>query len=92
MTGPRFTVLVTDNVTESGLGPLLDDDRFEVVKIDDSADPAFAPALATAIDRVVADQALSNALATAGRATFEFNFTEAAVVRRYLNFFEKVAA
>jgi glycosyltransferase involved in cell wall biosynthesis len=51
-----------------------------------------APALATAIDRVVADQALSNALATAGRATFEFNFTEAAVVRRYLDFFEKVAA
>ena len=48
MTGPRFTVLVTDNVTESGLGPLLDDDRFEVVKIDDSADPAFATALATA--------------------------------------------
>ena len=47
MTGPRFTVLVTDNVTESGLGPLLDDDRFEVVKIDDSADPAFATALAT---------------------------------------------
>ena len=50
------------------------------------------PALATAIDHLAADRALSNALVGKGRATFEANYTEAAVVRRYLEFFEKVAA
>lgn len=42
--GP-WTVLVTDKVSESGLAPLRADDRFDVVKIDDSSDPAFADAL-----------------------------------------------
>ena len=50
------------------------------------------PALTTAIDHLVVDRALSNALVGKGRATFEANYTEAAVVRRYLEFFEKVAA
>jgi len=40
-----FRVLVTDGVSESGLEPLLGDDRFEVVQIDDSSDAAFADAL-----------------------------------------------
>jgi len=41
----RFTVLVTDRVSVSGLQPLLADDRFEVVAVDDSADPAFLETL-----------------------------------------------
>ena len=43
-TGP-WTVLVTDKVSESGLAPLRADDRFEIVKIDDSSDASFSQAL-----------------------------------------------
>ena len=43
-----FSVLVTDKVTMSGLGPLIDDDRVAVVAVDDSSSPDFATALATA--------------------------------------------
>lgn len=50
--GP-FTVLVTDKVSESGLRALLDDDRFEVLKIDDSSDAAFAEALPRAHGLIV---------------------------------------
>ena len=53
MSGERFTVLVTDNVSDSGLEPLRGDDRFDVVKIDDSADPAFADALSSAQGLIV---------------------------------------
>jgi D-3-phosphoglycerate dehydrogenase len=42
-----YRVLVTDKVSRSGLEPLLSDDRFEVVEIGDSADPAFADALSS---------------------------------------------
>lgn len=49
----RFTVLVTDGVSESGLAPLRADDRFTIVKIDDSSDPEFMAALATADGLVV---------------------------------------
>ncbi len=49
----RFTVLVTDKVSESGLEPLRADDRFDIVKIDDSSDPAFAAALGSAHGLVV---------------------------------------
>lgn len=49
----RYTVLVTDKVSESGLEPLRADDRFEIVKIDDSSDPAFAAALPEAHGLVV---------------------------------------
>ena len=53
MTARRFVVLATDGVSETGLVPLREDDRFEVVKVDDSAGPAFAAALARADGLVV---------------------------------------
>lgn len=53
MTESRFTVLVTDKVSESGLEPLRTDARFDVVKIDDSSDPAFAEALGGAHGLIV---------------------------------------
>jgi D-3-phosphoglycerate dehydrogenase / 2-oxoglutarate reductase len=43
----KFTVLVTDRVSPVGLHPLLGDDRFEVVTIDDSSTPQFAGVVAT---------------------------------------------
>jgi len=49
----RFTVLVTDKVSDSGLEPLYSDDRFEVIKIDDSSDDAFAEALPRAHGLIV---------------------------------------
>lgn len=49
----RFVVLATDKVSDSGLEPLRADDRFEVVKIDDSKDPAFAEALPRAHGLIV---------------------------------------
>ena len=49
----RFRVVVTDHVSESGLAPLLEDNRFEVVRIDDSASHAFQAALAEADGLVV---------------------------------------
>ncbi len=57
MSGPNgagpWTVVVTDGVSESGLAPLRADDRFEIVKIDDSTDPAFAQALPRAHGLIV---------------------------------------
>lgn len=41
----RYTVLVTDKVSGAGLEPLRNDDRFDIVQIDDSADPSFVDAL-----------------------------------------------
>jgi D-3-phosphoglycerate dehydrogenase len=49
----RFVVLATDGVSESGLAPLREDERFEVVKIDDSREPEFAKTLARAHGLVV---------------------------------------
>lgn len=49
----RYVVLVTDKVSDSGLEPLYADERFEVVKIDDSSDPAFAQALPRAHGLIV---------------------------------------
>ena len=49
----RYRVVVTDKVSESGLAPLRADDRFEIFKIDDSSDPAFLEALATAHGLIV---------------------------------------
>ena len=49
----KFKVVVTDKVSETGLEPLRADDRFEVIKIDDSSDPAFAEALKDAHGLVV---------------------------------------
>ena len=45
MSPQRYTVLVTDRVSESGLASLHADDRFEVLKVDDSSDPSFMDAL-----------------------------------------------
>lgn len=53
MTDARFKVLVTDKVSGPALGALLDDDRFEVVEIDDSSTPEFFQALATANGLIV---------------------------------------
>ncbi|MBI3514134.1 MAG: glycosyltransferase [Proteobacteria bacterium] len=49
-----------------------------------------AAALAAALRRLIDDRALGAALARAGRARYETEFTESAVVRRYLAFFNQV--
>lgn len=43
-----FSVLVTDKVTMTGLAPLVDDERVEIVSVDDSSSDAFESVLATA--------------------------------------------
>jgi len=53
VSGKQFTVLVTDKVSGGSLNALLEDDRFEVVLIDDSKDPAFMEALKTANGLIV---------------------------------------
>ena len=47
-------------------------------------------ALAESIRRLLADPAAAQAMAQAGRKAYEERFTEAAVVARYLDFFDKV--
>jgi glycosyltransferase involved in cell wall biosynthesis len=51
-----------------------------------------APALALSIRTLIDNPALAGRLAEAGRAAYAENFTEEAVVRRYLDFFAKVRA
>jgi D-3-phosphoglycerate dehydrogenase len=41
-----YTVLVTDKVTLSGLYPIIDDEAFEVVRVDDSRSEEFSDSLA----------------------------------------------
>lgn len=41
-----FTVLATDGVSEPGLAPLTEDDRFGLVRVDDSSSKAFGEVLA----------------------------------------------
>lgn len=53
MSAERYTVLVTDKVSDSGLEPLRADPRFDIVQVDDSSDPAFADALERAHGLVV---------------------------------------
>ncbi len=48
-----FTVLVTDRVSDEGLAPLLDDDRFRIETIDDSASDEFEETLASAAGLIV---------------------------------------
>ena len=57
-----------------------------LVPVDDAA------MLAEAIDRVITDKRLAAGLAGAGRASHAAGFSEDAVVRRYLDFFAKVAS
>ena len=49
----QFRVVVTDHVSDSGLAPLLDDARFDVIRIDDSSTDGFRAALADADGLVV---------------------------------------
>ncbi len=51
-----------------------------------------APALARAIQRVLADRDLAARLGLAGRAAYEARFTETIVVAQYLDFFRRVMA
>lgn len=53
MSAARFVVLATDKVSVSGLAPLTDDERFEVLRIDDSGSADFLDALARAEGLVV---------------------------------------
>lgn len=48
-------------------------------------------AMANAIKRVLGDNELSKTLASAGRASYEADFTEESVIKRYLDFFQQVA-
>jgi len=50
-----------------------------------------APAMATAIKRVLQDDTLASDLAQAGRTRYEREFTEQQVVQRYLDFFQEIA-
>lgn len=50
-----------------------------------------AGALTDAVRNVLRDKDLASRLIAGGRAAYERSFTEAAVVRRYLDFFSKVA-
>lgn len=50
---PEFRVLITDKVSDTGLAPLRGDARFELIKIEDSTDPAFAETLPTVHGLVV---------------------------------------
>lgn len=75
-------------VAASGAGPawLIERDRAGLlVPVDD------APAMAAAIGRLIDDPALAAELAAAGKREYETRFTEAAVVRRYVDLFEKVS-
>jgi glycosyltransferase involved in cell wall biosynthesis len=51
-----------------------------------------AAALAAALGSVLADSALAGRLAAAGRASYQRQFAEDAVVRRYLDLFDGIAA
>ncbi len=50
-----------------------------------------ASAMADAIKKVLADDMLAGDLAVAGRRRFEAEFTEARVVQRYLDFFQRIS-
>ncbi len=53
MSGTGYVVLVTDKISHSGLEPIRQDDRFELVQVDDSKSPEFTEALARAHGLVV---------------------------------------
>ena len=53
MSEERFLVLVTDRVSSSGLEPFGEDDRFEIVRVDDSSTPEFEEVLGRAHGLVV---------------------------------------
>ena len=74
-------------VAAASQGPswlITDEESGLLVPIDD------APAMAAALNRLIEDRGLAERLARQGRARYEADFTEEAVVKRYLAFFEKV--
>lgn len=74
-------------VTAASQGPLelvVDGETAVIVPIDDAA------ALTTSLRRIIDDRALAERLGMAGRAAFEASFTEAAIVKQYLAFFDAV--
>jgi glycosyltransferase involved in cell wall biosynthesis len=75
-------------IAAASVGPralIADGDNGLLVPVDD------ASALAAALARAAADGALRRRLAAAGRAAYEAEFTERAVVARYQDFFARVA-
>lgn len=48
-----FRVVATDRVADEGLAPLREDDRFHVIRIDDSRDPEFLDQLRSAAGLIV---------------------------------------
>lgn len=74
-------------VAASSAGPawLIDADKTGLLSsVDDG------PALASSVRRVIEDSALATRLAAAGKQEYTARFTEDAVVRHYLDLFEKV--
>ena len=65
---------------------IAEEDSGLLVDIDDAA------ALAAALARVIDSRDLRAALVAGGRAAYEAEFTEEAVVARYLRFFAEVTA
>jgi glycosyltransferase involved in cell wall biosynthesis len=75
-------------VAAASIGPrtlITDQENGLLVPVDDP------PALARALERVATDVGLRERLAAGGRAAYEAEFTEHAVVARYQDFFAKVA-
>jgi D-3-phosphoglycerate dehydrogenase len=62
----RHRVVVTDGIAREGLGPLLTDERFEVIVERDSQSPAFRDALASAEGLLVRSTTRVNAALLAG--------------------------
>ena len=75
------------STTASGPANLIEEGRSGLLApIDDAA------ALAAAIRRVIDDAELATSLVDGGRAAFEAGYTEAAIMRRYLDFYARIAA
>jgi len=69
----------------AGPATLIEDGRTgRLVPVDD------APALAAALNDVLADPAAARSLAAAGHAAWQADYTEAAVVAAYLDFFARI--
>lgn len=63
--------------------------------IEDGIDGLLVPledheAMAASLNRLIADRALAAQIGAAGREAYEEQFTEAAVVARYIEFFERI--
>ncbi len=75
-------------VAAASAGPaalIADGESGILVPVDD------APALAAAARRLATEAGLGERLAAGGRAAHQANYTEEAVVRRYMELFERLA-